>query len=305
MTQLGDVELQLFPREVYLDEPIPGFPEGDTFPLLADVQKTKKVSRGFFSDLAIGILKSRIFKSLVTAALAGILCSAIFYPAGWVIALVVILTLLLTLAAQLPGKGWQKFTFEISTIARLLKSKNYNEIFALDPQNGPRIILGALPNRLSLDGERLVNQEEIGAVLSVNEDWEKTPTGFSVPYTAEDWAELGIKGDDYKQIRVNDHKPLSEEQFHEVADWIQERLAKGKSVYVHCRGGNGRSAMAIAAYLIKHRKMHDETEPIQAVQRAESTILLGRPISTIRKKRDHLVKHAESCTNLFSNAGRI
>jgi len=298
------IELQLLPGEVYLREPVPGIDETrDTVPLLADVKKTKKVSREIFSDLAIGILKSRIFRSLVIAAIAGILSAAIFNPAGWIVALAVILTFALSLALQFPNKGWQKFTFEISTIARLMKGKNYNEIFSLDAANGPRIILGALPNRLSLDGERLVNAEEIGAVLSVNEDWEKTPTGLSVPYTATDWAELGIAGNNYKQITVLDHHPLDEEQFHEVADWIRDRLADGKNIYVHCRGGNGRSAMAIASYLIKHQNMSNETAT-QAVERAERTILLGRQISTIRKKRDYLVRHAKSCSNLFFEMDR-
>ena len=285
--------------DIALGEIIPGISD-ESARLVPD--KVQTVSRGIFGDLIKGLAKSRILRSLIFSAISvGVLFAITSTPAGWLIALVLLSSLLISLLAQFQGNGWQKFTFETSTIYRLFIKKNYNKIFTLE-ENGAQIFLGALPNRLSSDGEKLVNDEEVSAVLSLNEDWEKIPTGLSVSYTAEDWADLGIDGDNFKQIRVLDHHPLDENQFNEVADWIRDRLAERKNVYVHCRGGNGRSAMAIAAYLVKYQNHSKMATVEKAVEWAETQIKENRPSSTIKKKREALIQHAsKSCSNLFSH----
>lgn len=55
-------------------------------------------------------------------------------------------------------------------------------------------------------------------------------------------------------ISSEDHQPLSMEDLHRAADKIHEWIEGGHNVYVHCLAGRARSAMAIAAYLLKYQR---------------------------------------------------
>ena len=252
-------------------------------------QKVNTVSRGKFGDFVTGLIKSRIVRSLLLAgASIGILFLIVSNPVGWLIATVFFSTLILSLALQLPCKGLQKMRFELSAFIRLFK-KNYHEI--VDDTNSTGIILGALPNRLSSYGEKLVNKKNVGAVLSINEPWERTPYGLSAPYTQADWEDLGVE---YKKIDARDHTLLSVEDLKIAADWIHDQITDDRRVYVHCRGGVGRSAMAVAAYLIKYRINRENKEPEEIVAEVERIILTSRPCSTIRKKKTRLIDFVKS-----------
>lgn len=240
-------------------------------------------------DLGVGLAKSKLFRAvvftatvvttvaLVSSALAAV-AAVLSNPATWIVLVAVaVAALALAILVQLPNHGRQKIAFELSCISRLLKKKNFNEI-KFDEDKPDRaalgqIYLGALPNRLKKDGLKL-QKEKITAVLSVNEPWERKPIGISLPYTEESWAEVGVNS--YKKIDALDHKLLEVDVLHEAADYIHARLVAGENVYVHCRAGQGRSAMAIAAYLIKYRNM--------SVKEAGDVIKASRPISTIQRK---------------------
>lgn len=248
------------------------------------VQKTDKVSaqwRG--KDLALGIAKSRYIKAVFFAGLAVGGLFALFYfkfdgmPTTWMIVAASVGGYAMGLIIQLPCKGFQKMQFETSAASRLLKSENYNEI-KLSEAN--KLYLGALPNKLK--GDVTKPGMNIKAVLSINESWEKSPLGFSLPYQAEDWHKLGVT---YLQIEAKDHKVLNSIQLHQAANFIDSQLKHG-NVYVHCKAGHGRSAMAIAAYLIKYKKM--------TVDQACQIIKESRPSSTIMRKKEALKEFAKS-----------
>lgn len=226
-------------------------------------------------DFFAGIGRSRVFRALVITGVAiGGLFALASNPAGWMIAAVAAGAFVVSMVGcvALDG-GFQQTAFELTALQRLMgcRGENYNEVYRLP--TGERLFLGALPNRIGGYGEKLVQRHGVKATLSINEPWERAPFGLSQPYTARDWNDLGVT---YGEITVFDHTLLSFEQLDQAADFIHANVAKHGNAYVHCRAGVGRSAMAIAAYLIKHQgKSADEAARI---------IKAGRPQSTIMKK---------------------
>lgn len=248
-------------------------------------------------DLALGLVKSKITIALVIAgfavgALYAISLLAFSYcPPAWMVAATAVGGFVLGLLLQQLGKGWQQTQFEGATLGRLRNEKNYDVIIEVQTPYGLRkIILGALPNRLSGDGERLANEEEVGAVLSLNESWELDAYGLSDPYHQKDWEELGIT---YKAMKVKDHSLLDNQQLDGAADFIHEQLSKGKNVYVHCRAGHGRSAMGVAGYLLKHQPGNNAKGVADFIQER-------RPSSTIHKKIARLSDYQQSCPKIQS-----
>ena len=237
----------------------------------------KQVSRSMVPDLARGILiSSRLFRVTVLTGLAvGALFLVYAAPPAWMIAAVAVGALAVGILTQLPCNGLQKMLFETSCISRLVMGDKYNEIY--ETSRGVKIFLGSMPNRFSSDGERLAGKEDVKAVLSINEPWERKPVGLSLAYQEQDWTDLRVT---YRQIDVLDHTVLSNEDLSRAARRIHNRVREGKNVLVHCRAGVGRSAMAVAAYLIKYKHMEVET--------ACALIKKNRPISTIMKKKEAL-----------------
>ncbi len=242
------------------------------------------------SDLASGILESRIFTPFAFAgiAVAGLYAISVLgfgiQPHTWMIGAAVAGGFALGVLGHLPFKGKQKIEFELSALLRL-PQKNYNSIF--ETLTGSKLFLGALPNRLLDDGETLKEVEEVQAVLSINEEWEtSTSLGVSLPYDNQHWEELEVT---YKAMNVLDHSLLEIKELHDAADFIHKQLQAGKNVYVHCRAGVGRSAMAVAAYLIKYEKF--------TAQKAGERIKEQRSISTILKqeKMDQLINFVRDC----------
>lgn len=247
----------------------------------------KVVTRTMAGDICIGLLKSKAFKAMVMPAVAVGVLFAVTNPAGWLVATVA--AGVFTGVILFPGsKMKQKLAFEFTTWARLFKSSNYDKIngWKKPGQVLGDIYLGALPDRLAYDGERLTNGEGVETVISVNEEWETQPLGVSIPYTTADWAELGAE---YHAIVAKDHALLEIRDMERGADIIHDTVSQGKNVFVHCRGGVGRSATAIAAYLIKYQGMSPE--------QAANIIQASRPQSTIQKKMTRLKGYARHCAN--------
>lgn len=246
----------------------------------------KVTSRPLVGDLVGGLGRSRTLRaivvtSIVTALATGVLFLVLSPPPQWMMGAVIgsglAVGFLLGVCIQLPNSGLQKTGFEYSILGRLCIAKNYDEIYQL---NGAKLILGAIPNRLRLEGERLANEEGVGAVLSINEPWERNPLGLSIPYQERDWEELEVI---YETYDVDDHTLLDIDSLQKSADFINRQLEGGKGVYVHCRGGAGRSAMAVAAFLIKHQKF--------SVDEVCKLIKEKRSLSSINKKRVRLEEY--------------
>ena len=132
-----------------------------------------------------------------------------------------------------------------------------------------RIVLGALPFRGD-HAKQLIAQEKIGAVISMNEDYELR--WFS-NQTAE-WNELGVE---FLQLATTDiFEAPSAEKLRRGVEFIhkisQER--PGSSIYVHCKAGRTRSATLVGCYLIDQYGKTPE-QAVDLMREKRPHILLG------------------------------
>ena len=168
----------------------------------------------------------------------------------------------------------QKLLFIASGILERNSSKgNYDVIFT-HSKTDAQIILGALPNKNKKQKEAIESRKDsegdsrVTFFLHVNEPWELIKNFFgSKTYTKDEW------GEHQHWIKAKDHVELSYAQLQDAADQIHKQVEQEIDVYVHCRAGVGRSAMAVAAYLIKYQGMSvAEASKLIKDRRAKSTI---------------------------------
>ena len=145
---------------------------------------------------------------------------------------------------------------------------NYNSIFT--HPNGHRLCLGHMP----FEGEDLSNLTN-PYYVSLIED---------VEYTKVLKAHTPLPKPDATNVShfpTPDHTPVSVSDLNQAADAIHRELESGRDVYVHCKAGRARSAMVVAAYLMKHQN--------QSISEAEKTIKGARPQAYIKQlQKSHL-----------------
>jgi hypothetical protein len=200
-------------------------------------------------DTMHGVVRSKILLAALLSAGAILFAGFLFATfIGWIASAVVVAAL----AAAYFYANQQKASFEIVTLGRLFSPVNFHEIKIPQANLPGKLYLGSLPNELGLDKMRKIMAEGPLAVLSVNEEWELKPRLASHPVSEKRWADLGVA---HHWVEARDHYPLQLAEMDRAADWIHEQIQAGKNVFVHCRAGLGRSAMAIAAYLVKYTNL--------------------------------------------------
>jgi hypothetical protein len=245
------------------------------------------------------ISNSRMFKHLAVAAGVALLVATLATPPGWILGGAGLLGLISglfslvitgSLESKFISKSNQTTSFEITAIFRAIQKffgkKLYNEI------GDTKILLGSFPTENSVS--ELINQNNVAAFLSLNSEWECKPRGFFQPsnYALTQTKQTFTNGEKtatYQRIDAEDHKLMTIEQINNAADAIKEALTSNPDgkVYVHCRGGVGRSAQAVAGYLIKYKKM--------TANEAANQIKMFRKQSTIYKKMGALAQFEAFC----------
>ena len=126
--------------------------------------------------------------------------------------------------------------------------------------------LTILPGRQ--DTERILSEdiatmkeENVGAVatLITKEEMEE----YGVPDLLKKYEEAGLE---CKFNPILDQKTPSVEELNKLIDWMDEKIAAGKKVMIHCVGGLGRSGLLAASYLIRHG--HKPADAIALVRQA-------------------------------------
>ena len=116
----------------------------------------------------------------------------------------------------------------------------YSEI--VKTPNGGRLLLGGLPWPASMRSQ-LVGKEHVNAVVNLVSEkpisWEQKIDILKIPMT------------DFV------HPKFSEVE--SAVKYIEQQIGEGKTVYVHCRAGKGRSATVVMCWLIAHMRMTPET----------------------------------------------
>lgn len=151
------------------------------------------------------------------------------------------------------------------------------------------VVLGGAPFGF-LDYPRKLKEEYgVGAVVNMCQEW-RGPT--------RQYKKLGIEE---LYLPTTDHFEPSLEDLISALSFIKRQEAKGKSVYVHCRAGHGRSgAVAFAWLLLKgYPKSTDDTEKLNAELRKLRKVrpkLWTQP--NLRALRDRLVRSKGSLIDL-------
>jgi atypical dual specificity phosphatase len=127
------------------------------------------------------------------------------------------------------------------------------------------LIIGAIPFKSMT--QLLVDDEKLGAVVSVNEDFERW---YTTP-TKEEWESHQVT---LLHFNVGDyiHTP-SLVELEQSVELITATAQQNKTTYVHCKAGRTRSATVCCAYLLK-RYNYTVEEAIEKLERARPHIVL-------------------------------
>ena len=119
-------------------------------------------------------------------------------------------------------------------LGRLLKTRDWwNRI-------DQHVLLGAMP--FSRDVDKL-SSEGVGAVVNTCQE-------YAGP--VEKYEELGIK-----QLRIPtiDFTPPALEDVECAVEFMNQQIAAGNTVYVHCKAGRARSATVVICWLIQNKQI--------------------------------------------------
>ena len=107
---------------------------------------------------------------------------------------------------------------------------------------------------------RILLDAGINHFINLTEDGERTNVGNLKPYAkiAEEAARgLGLAVGHERHPIVDVRVPRSPKQMARILDAIDDALNDGSVVYVHCRGGVGRTGTVVGCWLVRHGRTGD------------------------------------------------
>ena len=117
--------------------------------------------------------------------------------------------------------------------------------------------------RMSTQHVDLLNENDIGAILDVTAEFD----GLDWTAYQEDFA--------YLNIPVLDHTSPTTEQLLHAINWLDQKIADGQKVVVHCALGRGRSVLVVAAYLLAKHPSLTIDEAMANIQSIRTTARLN------------------------------
>ena len=118
--------------------------------------------------------------------------------------------------------------------------------------------------RMSTQHVDLLNENDIGAILDVTAEFD----GLDWTAYQEDFA--------YLNIPVLDHTSPTTEQLLHAINWLDQKIAAGQKVVVHCALGRGRSVLVVAAYLLAKHPSLTIDEAMANIQSIRTTARLNK-----------------------------
>lgn len=118
--------------------------------------------------------------------------------------------------------------------------------------------------RMSTQHVDLLNENDIGAILDVTAEFD----GLDWTAYQKDFA--------YLNIPVLDHTSPTTEQLLHAINWLDQKIADGQKVVVHCALGRGRSVLVVAAYLLAKHPSLTIDEAMANIQSIRTTARLNK-----------------------------
>ena len=118
--------------------------------------------------------------------------------------------------------------------------------------------------RLSGKDIELLQQEGVTAILDVTAEFD------GLDWTAYQYDCV------YLNLPVLDHTSPTPEQLNTAINWIQQNIAEGRKVVVHCALGRGRSVMTVAAYLLARDNTLSVLDAMNQIQSIRQTARLNK-----------------------------
>lgn len=294
------------------------------FPQLSSTSNENTIFQGQLNRLPIhfnfqleGVV-SRIIRSPLFWAATLTLFTAVTLPTATILSpgLALLPTCSMIGLAILGIVEKKKLWFEVSLLTMRIQStfscflhryivpcvqerKWYNEIDITQQESQGRIILGALPLATMnhhMEILALAGSPETLAVLSVLESFENNQASLiGNPVRPCDWQDMAVMDFTNQRLQINtpDLTSPSLEDINESVCFIYENVNLSKrTVYVHCKGGRGRSATIVAAYLMRHSLTREKQEDSKMfVERAVKMVKKNRPqVSLTASQIQQLVK---------------
>ena len=128
----------------------------------------------------------------------------------------------------------------------------YSEI--VKTSSGGRLLLGGLPWPHSMQTQ-LVGKEHVSAVVNLVSE-----------------KKIEIPGIERCDVPMTDFVHPEKSEVEKAVDFIENSLKNGKTVYVHCRAGKGRSATVVMCWLVS-RMGYDPLSAQQFLQSRRPQIL--------------------------------
>jgi len=133
----------------------------------------------------------------------------------------------------------------------------------------PKLLLGR-QFRDENDLNLLIQQHNVEAIVTLNEEWELFLPSSKVI------AALGGKEANRMRFSVPDYQAPSQEELDRTVEFMKRHIDEGRTVYVHCNAGRGRSATVVAAYLIEtESKWKSASEVIHHMRSLRPTVSFG------------------------------
>lgn len=206
--------------------------------------------------LKVKDLTKKIFESIIFQTSFFTICNISFYASficfGSNIYLVAALISSITLAILIKRK-FSDFLYELSIADSFIREIFFKTRWPWFNQITEHIFLGAMPLK-NLNHEKIFKQKSITSILSIIEKKETIKkTIFTTPIHLSYWKKNNFS---HLHIPIKDRHPIEIDKLQKAAEFIHKTILNNKKIYVHCRAGRARSAMAIIAYLLKYKKMN-------------------------------------------------
>lgn len=216
----------------------------------------------------LGVAATAFLPSVITIPTSALFAAKIISVAAVTLPTITVVTgIVVTLFLIEMIKKQKELKYELSLLYALASNKDW-----WNPIISEKIVLGAIPLGPH-HAERLQKQENIGAVLTILEDFELAE-GIAQPISSENWKSRGIE---QHHIKAVDFKGVPVQQIQEGVQFLEEQIQAGKKVYVHCKAGRGRSATIVLAYLLKKNYTGKKVDFETAYKEIHAAVKNDRP----------------------------